>query len=305
MGQQPTTLELTRDNGDSNFDSAANQARDAWQVDLNSTVLARASGLEEPLQPAQGRGQYSPEGISPPADSAQGQAQPGDLQAQRKQLLPEEPTPAQQQSRAALEAYAAAPDKPKAIWELRPQFEESITTADTAFSTTVAAVKTELQQLKPEMDAVKAIMKPFNDAVGAEIAKVRPEELMAVGAFLQQYSALKPEDPRRAQMAEAMESRYPGLIPAVDKMTKALEDNAPQIKPLNEKLEGLSTRLSTALSDRVNTRIAYSLALRDGGDEPKAAEVYEDAQRIAAGAEPVTPEERRERDKKRLGIREA
>ena len=291
MGQQPT-LELTKDSGDFNFDSAANQARQAWQTDLDQTVSARASGVEDPLLIQHAL--YATDG------TLGGQANAQDGQLQQRAL-----SPAMQQSRAALEALVAAPDKSEALWDLRPRFEDAIKTADASFTTTVTEVGAELKQLKPAMDAVAAIMKPHQDNFKAEFAKVKDEEKPAAAAFLQKYSSLKPDDPVRAQMAEAMESRYPGLIPAVDRLEKALVDNAPQIKPLNEKLEGINGRLGAALSDRVNTRIAYSMALRSGGDDAKSAEVYEDAERIANGLAPVTPEERQERFKRQFGIKEA
>jgi hypothetical protein len=296
MGQQQQSLELTRDNGDYNFDSAANQARIAWQDDLdhnlNQTILAQATG-----QGDLGGGLSVP-GIEGPigADTAQALGKDG---------KPKELSPALQQSRDALLEFKDAPNKGEAIWNLRPKFEGAITLADTTATQTITDVTAELKQLKPDMDKVQAALKPSMDAFGAEFAKVKPEEQPAVAAFLDMYSKLKPDDPKRAEMAEALDGRYPGLIKAVNDIEQAQKDNEPIIKPLREKLEGISGRLASAMSDRVSTRVAYATALMAGGDEAKAMEVYEDAQRVANGMEPVSPEERRERDKKRWGIREA
>jgi hypothetical protein len=203
--------------------------------------------------------------------------------ADKQAATPGATTPAEKQFLEAMNAYDKSPDKGKAILQLGSKFDGAIATADKDFETIMKTAPVEAKKLQPAFEAATQKVEASAAKLQGAFGKVPETEQEKVESMIGTYQKLGANDAAVKQAIEANLAKYPGLITAVNDVTKASKD------PAITAMQALENKVETALKDRVAVRMGYADVLKENGMTSKAEDLERESAKLLGIPVPEKP----------------
>lgn len=200
-----------------------------------------------------------------------------------KQVAAGATTPAEKQFLDAMNAYDKSPDKGKAILQLGSKFDAAIATADKDFETIMKTAPAEATKLQPAFEVATQKVEMSAMKLQSAFQKVPDGEQAKVESLIGTYQKLGASDAAVKQAIEANLAKYPGLIGAVNDLTKASKD------PAITAMQALEHKVETAMKDRVATRMGYADILMENGMKDKGEDLEREAAKLLGIQVPEKP----------------